>query len=130
MRLRPTSEQLRFAAMIAVLVASGLAITWLVLPPAPDEASKPRPPPALRVAGALVPATGDRVGSALDLVRRYATGEITIKLPDGSSRKLRRGNLGAEMLGERWKVSCPKGSRHHGHLSSGSGLGAVSGLRL
>ena len=97
MRLRPTSEQLRFAAMIAVLVASGLGITWLVLPPAPDEASKPRPPPSLRVAGTLVPETGDRVGSALDLVRRYATGEITIKLPDGSSRKLRRGNLGAEI---------------------------------
>lgn len=97
MRLRPTSEQLRFAAMIAVLVASGLGITWLVLPPPPDDADKPRPPPALRVAGTLVPATGDRVGSALDLVRRYATGEITIKLPDGSSRKLRRGNLGAEI---------------------------------
>lgn len=89
-------ELRRFAAMIAVFVASGLAITYLVLPPAP-ETTGPKPPPVLRVAGSPVPPTGDVVANALDLVRRYAAGELTIKLPDGSGRKVRRGLLGAEI---------------------------------
>jgi vancomycin resistance protein YoaR len=87
---------LRFAAMIGILVASGLVVTWLVLPPTlVDPAS--RPPPRLRVAGAEVPLEGDPVAHALDLVRRYAAGEIAIKLPDGTSRKIHRGAFGAEI---------------------------------
>jgi vancomycin resistance protein YoaR len=86
----------RFAAMIAVFVTSGLVITYLLLPPAP-EAPGPKPPPVLRVAGEAVPTSGDVVANALDLVRRYAGGELTIKLPDGSGRKIRRGTLGAEI---------------------------------
>lgn len=82
--------------MIAVFVTSGLVITYLLLPPAP-EAPGPKPPPVLRVAGEAVPTTGDVVANALDLVRRYASGELTIKLPDGSGRKIRRGTLGAEI---------------------------------
>lgn len=89
-------EMLRFAAMIAVFVASGLAITYLVLPPAP-EVQGPKPMPVMRVAGAPVTPTGDVVANALDLVRRYAAGELTIKLPDGSGRAVRRGLLGAEI---------------------------------
>jgi vancomycin resistance protein YoaR len=89
-------EKRRFVALIAVFFGSGLLITWLVLPPAPvDPASFP--PPTLRVAGTPVPKTGDVVGGALDLVRRYAGGEIAIKLPDGSSKKVRRALLGAEI---------------------------------
>jgi vancomycin resistance protein YoaR len=86
--------------MLAIFVASGLGITWLVLPPAPEDGQKPRPPPPLRVAGSAVPETrsgGDRVANTLDRVRRYAAGEITLRLPDGSTRKLRRGALGAEI---------------------------------
>lgn len=86
----------RFAAMIAVFVTSGLGITYLLLPPAP-EAPAPKPPPVLRVAGEPVPTSGDVVANALDLVRRYATGELLIKLPDGSGRTIRRGTLGAEI---------------------------------
>jgi len=82
--------------MIAVFVMSGLVITYLLLPPAP-EAPGPKPPPVLRVAGEAVPTSGDVVANALDLVRRYAGGELTIKLPDGSGRKIRRGTLGAEI---------------------------------
>jgi vancomycin resistance protein YoaR len=97
MRVRLSPEQLRFAGMIAIFVASGLGITALLLPPAPEDETKPRPPPALRVAGTVVSSTGDLVANALDLVRRYATGEITLRLPDGSSRKIRRNILGAEI---------------------------------
>ncbi|MFO0762207.1 MAG: VanW family protein [Byssovorax sp.] len=97
MARRPSSEMLRFAAMIAVLIGAGLGIAFLLLPPAPDKDIKPRPPPPLRVGGVLVPESGDRVAGALDLVRRYANGELTIKLPGGTSHKLRRGNLGVEI---------------------------------
>ena len=96
MRLPGSPEARRFAALVATFVVSGLVITWLVLPPTPEDPGA-RPPPALRVAGVLVPATGDIVGSALDLVRRYAAGEITLKLPDGSTRKIRRSAFGAEI---------------------------------
>jgi vancomycin resistance protein YoaR len=89
-------EILRFGGMLAIFIASGLAITYLVLPPAPED-DKPRPTPPLRVAGQLVPKGGDLVANALDRVRRYAAGEITLKLPDGSTRKVRRGALGAEI---------------------------------
>jgi hypothetical protein len=50
----------------------------IVRPPAPDI-----PVPALRVAGHAVPAEGDVIGESLNLVRRYALGEVTIRFPDG-----------------------------------------------
>jgi len=93
-RPRRSPEIARFAALLAVFVASGLAITYLLLPPAPDA---PRPTPELRVAGAQVPPKGDVVAGALDLVRRHATGEIKLTLPDGSARALRRNDLGIEI---------------------------------
>lgn len=96
MSLFRSPEVRRYAAMAVVAIASGLGITWLVLPPAP-EAPKKRAMPELRVAGMAVPMQGDPVANALDLVRRYAAGEITLKLPDGTGRKLRRGSLGAEI---------------------------------
>ncbi len=96
MRLARSFEVKRYAAMTIVAVAAGLGITWLLLPPA-AEAPVIRPTPELRVAGMPVPLNGDPVANALDLVRRYAAGEITIKLPDGTGRKVRRGSLGAEI---------------------------------
>lgn len=96
MRLFRSPEVLRYAAMVVVAVASGLGITWLVLPPAPEVPKKPAMP-ELRVAGMVVPMQGDPAANALDLVRRYAAGEITLKLPDGTGRKIRRGALGAEI---------------------------------
>ncbi|HRI62648.1 MAG TPA: VanW family protein [Polyangium sp.] len=89
-------EVKRYAAMTIIAVAAGLCITWLILPP-PVEVPAVRGPPELRVAGMPVPLQGDPVANALDLVRRYAAGEITLKLPDGSGRKIRRGALGAEI---------------------------------
>ncbi len=97
MRFRPSPEHLRFAAMVGVLIAGGLGITYFVLPPAPEDDAKPKPAPVLRVAGVDVSPKGDLVANALDLVRRYATGEVTLKLPDGSTRKIRRGSFGAEI---------------------------------
>lgn len=95
MDLRRSPELWRFAALVAIFVTSGLVITYLVLPPPPDNT--PKPPPVLRVAGVPVPTTGDLLANALDLVRRYATGEIRIVLPDGSERAIRRNDLGVEI---------------------------------
>lgn len=91
-------DLIRFGAMVLVFMTSGLAIAYFLLPPLLKEEPKgPPPPPVLRVAGQEVPKTGDLVANALDLVRRYATGELRIKLPDGSERKIRRSLLGAEI---------------------------------
>jgi vancomycin resistance protein YoaR len=89
-----SSKPWRLAALSAIFVAAGLSITYLLLPPPPDP---PRPPPALRLGGAPVPTEGDVVANALDLVRRHATGEIRLELPDGSSRAVRRNDLGIEI---------------------------------
>jgi len=97
MRLPRSPELVRFGGMLAIFVASGLGITYLVLPPAPEDEDKPRPPPALRVAGMLVPPGGDRVAGSLDKVRRYAAGEITLKLPNGASKKVKLRAFGAEI---------------------------------
>lgn len=96
MRLAGSFEVKRYAAMTIIAVSAGLCVTWLLLPPA-VEVPAVRPTPELRVAGMPVPTQGDPVANALDLVRRYAAGEITIKLPDGTGRKIRRGALGAEI---------------------------------
>ncbi len=92
-----SSEVKRFLAMAAVFVATGLGIAYLVIPPSLEEQAKPEPPPVLRVAGQNVDLKGDATANALDLVRRYALGEITIKFPSGATRKLRRGALGVEI---------------------------------
>lgn len=87
--------QKRLAAMASVVILAGLAITWLLLP---KEAPKEPPPlPPLRVGGEVVPAEGDPVGLALDLVRRYAASEVSLVFPDGSERKVRRSALGVEI---------------------------------
>lgn len=96
MILRRSPEILRFGGMLAIFVVAGLAITYLLLPPAPDDGKPPAMPP-LRVAGMVVPPGGDLAAGALDRVRRYAAGEITIKLPDGTTRKVKWGALGAEI---------------------------------
>jgi vancomycin resistance protein YoaR len=97
MRLRWSPELTRFAGMLAVFVTSGLAITFLLLPPPPEPPKAEKRPPVLRVAGVEVPSKGDPVSNAMDLVRRYAATELAITLPDGSSRKLKKGALGAEI---------------------------------
>jgi vancomycin resistance protein YoaR len=96
MTLPGTPESRRFAAMVGVFVAAGVAVTWLLLPPAPIDPRK-EAVPIIHVAGVPLPAEGDAVANALDLVRRYAAGEIAIVLPDKSERKVKRGALGAEI---------------------------------
>jgi vancomycin resistance protein YoaR len=94
--LRLHGELARYLAMGLVALVGTAAATWLVLPPPPPEVEPP-PPPRLELAGQALSLDGDPVADAFDLVRRYAQSEITVKLPDGSSRKLTPAVLGAEI---------------------------------
>jgi vancomycin resistance protein YoaR len=95
MSLLRTPEAKRFAALVALFVASGAVVTWLLLPPPEDPAALL--PPSVRVAGAVLAPAGDLAASAIDGVRRYASGEIALVLPDGSRRKVRRSTFGVQI---------------------------------
>jgi vancomycin resistance protein YoaR len=94
------AQRLRRFGLIAVpllaLTACGALLrpelTRLVSPPPPDA-----PPPAFRVAGEPLGTSGDAVGDALDLVRRFARATIVLTLPDGTKRELQPAMLGAEI---------------------------------
>lgn len=90
----PTTR--RFAATAAIFVGAGLAITWLVIPPAPAPTAADAQP-ALRIGGRAVPTEGNLVANAVDMVRRYAAGELTIELPNGGKHRIKRGSLGLEI---------------------------------
>jgi len=44
-----------------------------------------------------LPLGGDVAAEALDLVRRYSRSELSLRLPDGTTRKVRPAALGAEI---------------------------------
>ncbi len=85
-------------AMGAILALGGAASAAVAgyEPPAPPPPAV-APVPTLRVAGHVLPKEGDPVGQALDLVRRYALGEVKLKLPDGRSIAVSRADFGLEI---------------------------------
>ncbi len=87
-----------YLAAMGAVAAAGVAGVVLVLrsepAPTPREAV---PTPTLRVAGRLLEGDGDPVGQALDLVRRYALGEVRLTLPDGRSVTVSRADFGLEI---------------------------------
>ncbi len=113
MGLFSRSDAKRFAAILAVVVASGVGITLVLLPPPPKPAAE-IPTPTLRVAGQPLSKDGDAIGNALDLVRRYALGEAKLRLPNGKEIKLTRSDFGIEIdrmrLAEFIKAAQTKGS--------------------
>lgn len=89
---------IRVTAMISIAAAAALGVAVALTPeapPPPPAASVPVP--ALRIAGHVVPAEGDIVGNAFDLLRRYALGQIKLRLPDGSVITLDRTDFGMEI---------------------------------
>ncbi|MBK6514655.1 MAG: VanW family protein [Polyangiaceae bacterium] len=86
------------AALLALLAGGGGAVAYvlrpvpIVRPPAPDI-----PVPALRVAGHAVPAEGDVIGESLNLVRRYALGEVKLRMQDGRELAISRADFGLEI---------------------------------
>lgn len=93
---RPPAEVARFVAMLLVFVGSGLAITWLLLPPPPVPVAE-LPSVPLRIAGEVLEPGEDTVGDALDRVRRHARGDLVLVLPDGKEHAIPRPELGVEI---------------------------------
>jgi len=93
---RPTAEVARFAAMLVVFVSSGLAITWLLLPPPPVPVAE-LPVVPLRIAGEVIEPGPDAIGDALDHVRRHARGQLILELPDGTEHPIARPDFGVEI---------------------------------
>lgn len=83
--------------MLAIALSGGLEVTWLLLPPEPPPKPASIPAPDLQVAGRPVSKEGDPIGNALDLVRRYALGEIKLRLPDGREIPITRSDFGLEI---------------------------------
>lgn len=90
-----------FLAGIVGILAAGSAATALVLRPAPAPArivDDAVPVPELRVAGNPVPTNNDDVvGAALDLVRRYAQGDLKVRFPEGQILVVSRADFGLEI---------------------------------
>lgn len=88
----------RRIAQVAILVGAGVAIGVLVLPPAPAGPDPKQPAPTVTLVGERLDVAGDKVmDRALELVRKYASGSIALKLPGGGTREVSRASLGAEI---------------------------------
>ena len=92
---------LRLAAIVGVLAVGGSASAYLLTPKdEPVKAPEAKPAialPALKIAGHVLPEGEDRIGKALDLVRKYAAGEVKLRLPDGKVVPITRADLGLEI---------------------------------
>jgi vancomycin resistance protein YoaR len=92
-----SSTRAKSIAIVAIATVAGLAIGVLLVPRAPTPADEQAPPPEVRLLGTGL-ALGDDAGKeALERVRRYAAGRITLILPDGLRREVQLGRLGAEI---------------------------------
>lgn len=94
----------RLAAMAGVLTLGGAASAYVMVsseppPPAPPPAESAATPalPSLRIAGHDLPEGEDKIGRALDLTRKYATGDIKLRFPDGTTVPISRADLGLEI---------------------------------
>lgn len=96
MKAEGTNTLRRLVASLVVVVVSALGIIYALVPPkAPPPAAIPTP--KLRVAGQDLADGGDPVGRALDVVRKYAMGEVTLRLPGERAVKLTRADFGLEI---------------------------------
>ncbi|MCC6648099.1 MAG: VanW family protein [Polyangiaceae bacterium] len=88
----------RTMLIAGVLAAAGVAIGVLVLPATPKPPDAKTAPPTVTLAGERVELAGDKViDHALEIVRKYAAGSLTLKLPGGERREVSRAALGAEI---------------------------------
>ncbi len=98
---RPTiswhSDTARGLALAAIFAVAGVLIGLLLIPPSPKGADPNAPSPEFLLLGQHIPATQDTADRALELVRRYASSNVVIKLPDGKQQPIARSALGAEV---------------------------------
>ncbi len=94
-KLSPSAR--RGALAVAVAVLAGLAIGLVLVPRAPGVDDRLPPAPAVRLLGRPLVLDDHAIDSAAERVRRYAASQIVLELPDGQSREVFLGRLGAEI---------------------------------
>lgn len=93
--LRFENEVVRGLLMAAIFAVAGVVIGILALPPAPKRVDPDAPGPDFALLGQRVPLSEDAAERAMQLARRYANGNITVKIPGGSEHLIARSALGA-----------------------------------
>ncbi|MBI3200756.1 MAG: VanW family protein [Myxococcales bacterium] len=90
-------DRSRGALMLGVAVAAGLGIGFLLVPRAPTPGDPKDPPPGVRLLGEPLALGDEAPKHALDRVRRFAAGKLTLDVGEGQKRELQFGRLGAEI---------------------------------
>lgn len=91
------SEVTRGVLIAAILAVAGAIIGVLLIPASPRSVDASAPAPNFVLLGQRIPATADAAERALQLVRRYASSPIVLKMPDGKQHSIARSEFGAEV---------------------------------
>lgn len=82
----------------AILLGAGLTVGLLVLPPSPKTPDLKAAPPETHFLGEkLDVASPNAPEKALEIARKYVSGEVTLKVPGGASQQVLLAVLGAEI---------------------------------
>ncbi len=87
----------RAAVMIAIAVAAGLGVGFLLVPQQPSVGETEAAPPAVELLGAKLTLDDGAAARALDAVRRHVRGTIALELPGGERQSFSFGELGVEI---------------------------------
>ena len=87
----------RVALALAACCAVGAAVAIAVLPAGPTRPDPHEAPPRVRLGGREVPLAREEESKALEAMRAYAAGTLTLVVPGGERRTFSRGQLGAEI---------------------------------
>ncbi|MBN2195793.1 MAG: VanW family protein [Polyangiaceae bacterium] len=87
----------RGALVVALAVVAGAAIGVLLVPRAATPPREPPPAPEVTLLGRPLALDDDAGPLALERIRRFAAGEVTLRLPNGDRRRFRMGQLGVEI---------------------------------
>lgn len=88
----------RVLLQVGILLGAGLIVGLLVLPPSPQTPDLKAPPPETLFLGEKLDLANPQVSEkALEIARKYVAGEISFKMPGGSSRQVLLAVLGAEI---------------------------------
>src|SRR5512145_37209 len=87
----------RGAWAIGIAAVAGGVIAYLLVPILPSQREKNVKAPDVRMLGQPLPLDDRGIRMAMDRVRRYAATNIQLKMPDGKTRELSLGRLGAQI---------------------------------
>jgi vancomycin resistance protein YoaR len=87
----------RGAWAVGIAALAGGVIAYLLVPVLPSPKDRDGPALEVRMLGQSLPLDDRAVRLAMDRVRRYAATSIQIELPDGKTKELSLGRLGAQI---------------------------------